>query len=157
MNVLSKLLNRFHHSQKKEARETIMDKKNSESDFEWFDSFNISLGMDLGGAFHVLNAFEDPAKLLGHFTEILAIDREAVHRGNSPIERSKEIALRINRYEGSEKLLLARYWDFFSDAFSRVHRNPNFVTWIKGENTFTVMPHIFSFEILKIVCRISGK
>lgn len=105
----------------------------------------------------VMAVFSDSASLMKHFCLLLEADMAASRRSSSTRERQNSIKRILSQFDKKEQDILLTYWDFFGDACGRIHTNPEFVEWIRSPKDFTAMPDIFTYEILKLACKITGR
>ena len=134
-----------------------LERDAQKSDISWVQYFNVKLGLDLGGIMGVMEAFSDPATLMEHFSMLVENDMASSRRGISASERQSGLRRSLSHVGKNEQDLLLKYWDFFGDACARIHTNTDFVKWIYTPKNFTAMPDIFTFEVLKLACRITGR
>jgi hypothetical protein len=134
-----------------------LERDAKKSDIVWVQYFNIKLGLDLGGIIEVMEAFSDSATLMKHFCLLLENDMAASRRGSCTSERQNSVTRILSQFDKKEQGLLSTYWDFFGEACARICSKPKFVEWIHEPKNFTAMPDIFTYEILKLACKITGK
>ena len=134
-----------------------LEKDAQTDDIAWVQYFNVKLGMDLGGIVGVFNAFSDAGSLMRCFVEILECDMAASRAQVGTEERQRRLRLKVAQTNSNEQELLMQYWDFFGDACTKVCTNREFAEWVHKPKNFTVMPDIFTHEILKLACKVTGR
>lgn len=134
-----------------------LEKDAQTDDIAWVQYFNVKLGMDLGGILGVANTFSDAEGLMRSFIEILECDMAASRAKVGTEERQQRLKLKVAQVKSNEQEILMQYWDFFGDACSRVCTNRSFAEWVHKPKSFTVMPDIFTHEILKLACKVTGR
>jgi len=123
---------------------------------EWVFEFNLELGRRLGGVVGVFNAFQDSGVLLSELASILKMDMQNSRDILMDYTQRTRAVERFIDSSKCSKVLLDAYWDFLSEAIIRMHDDQGFADSI-GENTFTVMPDIFTHEVLVLAKKVTCK
>jgi len=127
-------------------------------DMNFVADFNYQLGQDLGGVVGVFDAFQDSESLWSSLVMLIKSDMEMSKKGIlNAEERSSVLRDSVCGLGATDQMILTRYFDFFAEAVCRIRENNSFAFKINQDNPHTIMPDIFTFEVLKLACKVAGK